>query len=197
MDVSTAVRERRSIRRFLRKKVPEAALAEMAQAARLAPTANNRQPLRFVIADEAALCARIFAHTRWAALAPEARPDESTQPAAYIAILVDKTVRQQADADAGAAAMSMLLTAQAQGLASCWLGALEREPLLSLLRQDAARYALHSLVALGYPAMRSRAVEARRGETAYYLEEPDSLCVPKRAASDVIVWIGGETWSET
>ncbi len=191
LDVLQAAAKRRSIRRFTDVPVPRAALEAIVEAARLAPTGLNRQPLRFAVASSRALCERIYLHTRWAAIIPDgsAGPDAATQPTAYIAILVDKTVAKSADTDAGAAGMSILLAAEAQGIATCWLGNIDREDILGLMGLSSDLYALHTLVALGYPAMASRAVALPAdGSTKYYLEGKDSLCVPKRAAEDVIHW---------
>lgn len=188
MDVLQAALQRRSIRRFTQTPVPKAALDAMANAARMAPTASNSQPLRFAVVSNQALCRQVFPLTAWAGRIPDgsAGPTEATQPTAYIAILVDKAIMQKDDTDAGAAAMSILLTAQSQGIASCWLGSIKREPILSLLGLDASRFALHSVIALGYAAMQSKAVPAKDGNIAYYLESPDVLCVPKRALQDII-----------
>lgn len=191
MDVIQAAKQRRSIRRFTAQPIPRVALMAMTESARLAPTGMNNQPLQFVVVSKRALCEAIFPHTAWAKRIPNgsAGPDESTQPAAYILILVDKTLATQSDTDCGAAAMSILLAAEAMGIASCWLGSIDRADILSLCEIDASRFALHTIVALGYPAMRSRAVSAKDGDVAYFLESPDVLCVPKRLAGDVVHWL--------
>lgn len=188
MDVSQAIAQRRSIRRFRREKPPHEALLRVLEAARLAPTTTNRQPLAFALVESDAMCEKVFPHTMWARLIPDgsAGPDEKTQPSCYVVILVDRNIMQNADNDAGAAAMSMLLQAQSDGIASCWLASVERKEILSLLSLDSERYALHTVVALGYPAMQSRAVPMQGDSTAYYLESKDSLCVPKRAAEDIL-----------
>jgi len=191
--VLEAIHGRRSIRRFTDRPIEKQAIEAMLEAARLSPTGRNRQPLAFGVALSRPLCEKIFPHTAWAGSIPDgsAGPTEKTQPTAYIALLVDKTVADSADTDAGAAAMSILLMAQAQGIATCWLGSVDREKVLALMGIDGARYAMHTLIALGYPAMRSRAVASGPdGSLAYYLEDPDGLCVPKRAATDVFLWSG-------
>lgn len=187
MDVAQAVFERRSIRRFTQEPAPKEALLHIAEAGRVAPTGMNRQPLQFAVIS-GALCKKIFPYTAWAARIPDgsAGPDEATQPTAYIALLVDQAIAKNADTDCGAAAMAMMLAAQAKGLASCWLGSLKRAEILSLLSIDGERFALHTMIAFGFPAMRSRAVPMVSGDIAYYLESKDSLCVPKRDARDVI-----------
>jgi nitroreductase len=48
MDLKKVISERRSVRRYLRKKVPEELINEVIDAARLAPSGNNAQPSRYV-----------------------------------------------------------------------------------------------------------------------------------------------------
>jgi len=188
LTVLQASQQRRSIRRFQRRPVPRADLEAILEAGRMSPTGSNLQPLCFLGVHSASLCEQVFPYTHWAGAIPDgsASPDASTQPAAYILILVDTTVKKNADTDGGAAGMAMLLAAQSLGIASCWLGAIDREAILELLEVDRTRFALHTMVALGYPAMGSRAVEMRGGDVKYYLEAPGLLCVPKRAAADVV-----------
>jgi nitroreductase len=49
LTVKEAVRQRRSIRRFRDEPVPDEIVREMLEAARLAPSASNRQPWRFIV----------------------------------------------------------------------------------------------------------------------------------------------------
>lgn len=181
------IRARRSIRRFTREPVPIAVLEDVLEAARLSPTGTNAQPLRFVGVRDPERCEAVFGCLRWAGLIPDgsASPSKESQPSAYVVILVDRSIREQADNDAGAAAMSIMLSAQGAGVASCWLGAIDRPAILKELRLAPERFHVHTVVALGYPAQQSRAVPMTEGKTAYYLEAPDKLCVPKRPADEI------------
>ncbi|MDR1570853.1 MAG: nitroreductase family protein [Oscillospiraceae bacterium] len=185
--VQAALIARRSIRRFTREAIPDAVLRDILEAARLSPTGGNAQPLRFIAVRDSSLCTKVFSFTHWAGSIPDgsASPADETQPSAYVLILVDKQIRQSADTDAGAAAMSIMLSAAGAGVASCWLGAIERKEIQELLNIDAERFSIHTIVALGYPAQKSRAVEMV-DSVKYYLESPDALCVPKRRAEDII-----------
>lgn len=49
METQEAIRERRSIRKYKNKEVPEEAVNELLEAARLAPSGVNCQPWRFVV----------------------------------------------------------------------------------------------------------------------------------------------------
>ena len=50
-SIQEVLRQRRSIRRYLSKPIPEDALMEIVSSASWAPSAHNRQPWRFVIID--------------------------------------------------------------------------------------------------------------------------------------------------
>jgi len=54
LTVAEAIQQRHSIRSFRRVPVPEEMILQMLEAARLAPSASNSQPWRFVVVTEAA-----------------------------------------------------------------------------------------------------------------------------------------------
>ena len=49
MEVLDAIRTRRSIRKYKSEPIPEEKLRTILEAARLAPSAANRQPWRFIV----------------------------------------------------------------------------------------------------------------------------------------------------
>ena len=60
LTVMEAIQRRRSIRKFKPDPVPDELINQMLEAARLAPSATNRQPWRFQIIKEPALKEQIF-----------------------------------------------------------------------------------------------------------------------------------------
>jgi nitroreductase len=52
LTVREAIQQRRSIRKFLDKPVPTEMINEILEAARLAPSASNRQPWRFIVVTD-------------------------------------------------------------------------------------------------------------------------------------------------
>jgi nitroreductase len=52
LTVREAIQQRRSIRKFLDKPVPAEMINEILEAARLAPSASNRQPWRFIVVTD-------------------------------------------------------------------------------------------------------------------------------------------------
>jgi nitroreductase len=59
LTVGEAIRQRRSIRRFLDKPVPREMVDEILEAARLAPSGSNRQPWRFLVVTDPAERAKL------------------------------------------------------------------------------------------------------------------------------------------
>jgi len=55
MDVKTAIRTRRSVRKYKTTPVPKAIVLELLEAANLAPSATNRQPWEFVVVSRSYL----------------------------------------------------------------------------------------------------------------------------------------------
>jgi nitroreductase len=185
MEVFEAVKKRRTIRKFQRKGVGHALLEKCVEAARLAPSAMNAQPLEFIAIDSEGLLAKVFECTAWAGSCPRAGPEKGEEPTAYIAVLLDKKADPAwGRIDAGLAVENILLTALEQGIASCCLGALNREKLSSILKIP-PQFEPLLLVALGYPKQESKALDS--AETAYRLEG-NTVVVPKKPLEKALHW---------
>lgn len=188
MDTYDVIKARRSIRKFTQKPLPQEALNRMLNAARLAPTGSNLQPLRFAATLSPRVCAEIFPHTKWAGYFKDGSgwPKAGEEPTGYIALLTDNAVRKDADLDVGAAGMSIMLQAQSEGIASCWLGAINRQAIAAVLGIDTERYTFNSIIALGYPAMESVPVDIdANDDVKYYLDKNGVFCVPKHKIDDI------------
>ncbi|MGB9006653.1 MAG: nitroreductase family protein [Candidatus Aminicenantales bacterium] len=179
-------RGRRSVRQFQPKPVPRELLMRLADAARLAPSAANRQPLEFILLDDPAVCARVFPHLRWAAyISPAGDPRPGQEPRAYVVTLVNTAVRDKGyEYDVGAAMMSMIMTAWAEGVASCWLISVDRAEVSRLLGIPET-HRLDSVLALGYPAEAPQADDLT-DSVPYWKDADGRLHVPKRKLESVI-----------
>jgi len=180
------IRARRSVRQFQAKPVPRELLLRMADAARLAPSAANRQPLEFILVDDPELCRLLFPCLRWAAfISPAGDPRPGQEPAAYVVNLVNTSIRDKGyEYDVGAAMMSMILTAWAEGVASCWLISVDRAEVSRLLGIPET-HRLDSVLALGYPA-ESPQVEDLTDSGQYWKDADGRLHVPKRKLETVV-----------
>jgi len=130
MDLFEAIKGRRSIRRFLKKDVPEEHLNKILEAAIWAPSAGNLQPWEFiVIRDERTKreVARAALGQMWIADAPVVIVVCANEPrsARYYG---ERGRRLYCIQDTAAATQNMLLAAHALGYGTCWVGAfLENE----------------------------------------------------------------------
>ncbi len=147
MDAVTAIRERRSVRRYRPDPVPEATLRELVAAACWAPSGLNNQPWRFYIVTDAAKREALAGCTRYGRVLRGA-------PAA-IAVLLDNTATYHRDKDCqaiGAAIQNLLLAATAAGLGTCWLGEiLNRRQEVEQILGTPAELELMAVVTVGHP----------------------------------------------
>jgi len=121
---------RRSIRKYKNLPVERVKLELCLEAARLAPSACNAQPYRFVVIDEPALkekfCAAAFSGVysacKFAAAAPVlvAVVSDTGKLSAWLGNQVQDTDFRLMDI--GIAAEHFVLAAAEQGLGTCWLG---------------------------------------------------------------------------
>jgi coenzyme F420-0:L-glutamate ligase / coenzyme F420-1:gamma-L-glutamate ligase len=184
------MRERRSIRRYRPEPLPDDVIERLIDAARLAPSAHNRQPWRFVVLQRADQKARLAdamgARLRADRLADGDEPEavekdvassRSRITAAPAVIAVCTTLsdmdrypdarraeaeRLMAVQSTAMAAQNLLLLAHAEGLGACWMCA-------PLFCPDTVKRALEfpsdwhpqALITLGRPASAGRQRERR------------------------------------
>ena len=178
--------ERRTIRRFRPEPVPGELLTRLVEAARLAPSAANVQPLAYVVVDDPAKRAEVFPCLKWAAyIAPAGDPKAGEEPAAYVVTLVDTKLREKMfEYDVGAAMENMILAALAEGVGSCWLLSIDRDKLRGILGVPDP-YRIDSVLALGYPAEEPSA-EVMADSCRYWKDEAGRLHVPKRPLASIL-----------
>ena len=186
MEVLKAIKERRTIRKFQQKAIDKNILAELVDCARLAAMPANIQPLKFGIITDKELCDKIFPCTKWAGYLPDGTPKENERPVSYIAILGDNEIKKSFEVEAGAAVTNIMLAALEMGIASCWIGALDREGIVKALNLP-EKYSVVYMVALGYPMQESVAVDIENGNIKYFMGEGEVLKVPKRTMNEVLV----------
>jgi len=188
MGVYKTVTQRRSIRRFKDIAIPRQILERCANAARLAPSAANLQPLEYIVIDDEQLLPQVFPTLKWAAyIHPHGDPPEGSRPRAYIAILKNSNTGIPASVyDIGAAMENIILVALEEGIGCCPLGAVDRDKLREMLRVP-AEYEIPLVLALGYPD-ESPIEEAFDGSAMYWKDADGVLHVPKKSLGIVLHW---------
>jgi len=189
MELEHAIATRRSIRRFAPRPVPVQDLRAIADAGRLAASAGNRQPCRFVAVTRADLVEQMHQRVEW--LAAVGDPPPGTQPAAYFVVIADTSANASFASDCAAAAQNMLLAAHGRGIGGCWIGSVNRQAVRKLLVVPAG-LEIYAVLALSYPAEQAIAIESAREITVERAED-GVVRVPKRALDDVLRFDGWES----
>ena len=155
MDFTELVKHRQSDRRYSGKPVEKEKLIQCLEAARLAPSANNSQPWRFIVVDDPALknqvadCSASMGMNRFTFQAP-----------VIIAVVLEKQnvlssmgsmIRRKEYKlmDIGIAVSQFCLQATDLGLGSCIIGWFEEKRVKKLLNID-KRKRVPLLITLGY-----------------------------------------------
>jgi nitroreductase len=163
------VRSRRSIRKYLGKPVEREKILSCIEAARLAPSASNVQPWRFLIIDDPALKASfaervfsgIYSPTRFAAKAPVlilllARLD-------FVANRLGRRVQGVSFylIDSGIAGEHFVLQAEEFGLGTCWIGwfSLKKARHFFYIPR---KYKIVAMLAMGYHDLKPQGEKPRK-----------------------------------
>ncbi len=188
MDVNELLQNRRTIRKFRQEKLTDKQLRVYINAARVAPSGANLQPLKFIVVSSDEMTAKLFPLVKWAGyLAPAYNPAEKERPVAYVAVCADLSIRAAGyEADAGAAIENLILSALSDGVGACWMGAIDVKKISELLELEDNLKLLY-MVALGYPDESPQESKMENNDVKYYLGEDRSLHVPKRTLDEVII----------
>lgn len=158
MKILELIRARSSVRVFTEQKVDRNLLLQCIEAARLAPSAENAQPWRYVILDDPELKNKvagnafsgIFAATQWAAKAPVlvvifARLDLIANRLGRLATGIPYYL-----IDIGISGEHFVLQAQELGLGTCWLGWFSSSGIKKALKTPRSWRPV-AMLAVGYP----------------------------------------------
>lgn len=153
MELKEAIETRKSIRNYQDKPVPEEKLLRVLEAARLAPSASNRQRWKFIVVreeqrrQELSRAAGGQAHVAQApiVIAAVATMPEYVMKCGVPAYAVDLAI----------AVDHITLAAADQGLGTCWIGAFSQEEARNVLNVP-EEYRIVALLPLGFPGQPGR-----------------------------------------
>ena len=192
MELVQVLKERRTVRKFLQKMIPDEELRHLIDMGRLASSGANSQRLRYVVIRTPELVGKIFPLTAWAAsVTPRRIPVPGvTSPVAFIAVTAAAELAEDpvVQTDCGAAVQTIQLAAWEKGIGCCWMGAIDREKIHALLELPQETAVLY-LIALGYAAERPVSEDSDdAGKIKYYLDQNDQLHVPKLSVEVLTQW---------
>ena len=157
MELKEIITKRRSVRAYENKLVPEESLKNILEAARLAPSAHNNQPWKFVVVKEGERRQELAqaADREFVAEAPVVIAALATDPERIMGCGVPSYA-----VDLSIAVTHMILAAVDEGLGTCWLGAFSQQRVKEILRIP-DKYRVVALLSLGFP-MGEMEVKARK-----------------------------------
>jgi len=149
MEVFTIIRKRRSIRLYEKKPVEKEKLNRILEAGRLAPSADNKQPWRFIVVtdDKVKEKLRTAYDEEWFVTAPViiigcAVPEEAW---------VRMDGQEYWMVDVAIAMQNMILTATELGLGTCWIADFDEKAAQKALKLPPGIRVV-AMTPLGYPA---------------------------------------------
>jgi nitroreductase len=177
---------RRTVRKFKPDPVDADVLAKLVDAARLCPSAANKQPLIYIAVNEPELAKKIFETEKFAAyLAGAGQPQPGEEPTAHILVAQDKDIAiAETVRDVGAAVQTILMGACAYGLGATWLRSFDRPKAAQILGLP-EEYEPDSLIALGVPDEAPKVVPMKDGDVKYWRDKTSQNFVPRRAFDEI------------
>ena len=159
MEVFTIIGKRRSIRLYEKKSVEKEKLNRILEAGRLAPSAGNKQPWRFIVVTDGKVKEKL-----------RAAYDEEwfvTAPVIIIGCAVPEEAWVRMDGqeywmvDVAIAMQSMILTATELGLGTCWVADFDVKAVRKALKLP-SNIRVVAMTPLGHPAEEKPPVKDRK-----------------------------------
>ena len=150
MEFLNLIKSRRSIRKYLDKKISNDEIKMLLESAMAAPSAHNNQPWHFIVINQKELLEEI----------PKFHPYSKMLLTASHAIIVCCDLELDGETgfwvqDCSAATQNILLSAKAIGLGAVWLGVYPQKDLVDGLRNMLSlpdNIIPFCMISLGYPA---------------------------------------------
>ncbi len=130
MDVLSAMQGRRSIRKYSNKPVEEEKLLKVLEAARLSPSAKNRQNWKFIVVKDSETRKKLTEaiDQPFVGEAPIILVNCGTEPESVM-----RGGQPRYTVDLSIATSYMILEAYEQGLGTCWLGSYDEDAVKEVL----------------------------------------------------------------
>jgi nitroreductase len=158
MDFKELLQKRRSVRAYTNQPVPDDKINRILEAARLAPTASNRQSFKLIVVKDPT--------NRRALMEAAGQPHVGQAPLIIAAVATNTGPVMPCEVpmypvDLGIVIEHLVLAAADEGLGSCWIGAFSQDKARKALGVP-DKYKVVTFLPVGYPA----------GETAPRAKKP-------------------------
>jgi len=169
MDFLNLVKKRQSTRRYLNKPVERDKIERCIEAARLAPSATNTQPWKFIVVDNPELKEKVAKKTfnqivsfnRFSLQVPVLIVITSNRMNLSNKITQTLKKRELTPIDIGIAATHITLQAAEEGLGTCFMGWFDEKGIKKLLNIPVS-IRIELIIAMGYPASDIIRVKTRK-----------------------------------
>jgi nitroreductase len=141
MDVFEAIERRRSVRSYLPDPIPDGILRKVLEAGRLAPSASNRMPWRFIVVKDPKNRREIGDSGTYGRFISES-------PVVIVGC-GDKSSSWHI-VDTSIALQNMVLAATGEGIGTCWIGSFDEGKVKELLKIP-DNFSVIALIAMGFP----------------------------------------------
>ncbi|MDD1767920.1 MAG: nitroreductase family protein [Methanomassiliicoccales archaeon] len=136
-----AIKNRRSIRKYKKRRIPENDLKAVIEAARLAPSGANRQFWKMIVVQD---------EERKKELVPLCNNQKFIEDCSAFIAGIDDPSQKWYRVDIAIAMDHLTLAAYSKGLGTCWIGAFDREKLAEYLGVPKGQV-ITVCMTLGYP----------------------------------------------
>jgi len=148
MDLFEVIEKRRSIRSYKSDPLPEDVFKKVLEAARLAPSANNIQPWKFIVVKDAGKREKLASLCMGQSFIAEA-------PVVIVACGLPTSSKiggytSSREVDVAIAVDHLTLAARALGLGTCWIGAFDNDKIKQFLNIP-EEVQIVAITPLGYP----------------------------------------------
>jgi len=188
MSFRELVVKSRTRRRFHENaRISASVLRDLVDLGRLASSAGNLQPLKYIISNEPKRNALIFPHLAWAGYLQDwPGPAAGERPAAYIVMLGDTAITRSFGCDHGIAAQNIMLGVTELGLGGCIIGSVERTKLRQAL-EIPKQYEILLVLALGKPKETVSLEAVTSNDVKYWRDAKGGHHVPKRSIGEILL----------
>ncbi|MCD6536803.1 MAG: nitroreductase family protein [Thaumarchaeota archaeon] len=159
-ELLEVIYQRRSIRKYEKKPIPEEILKAILEAGRLAPTAKNLQPWHFIVVRDHEIKRKLI-FTDW---------NNFIEEASAVIVGCGEMDKKWAVVDVAIALQNMVIAAEALGLGSCWIGAFEEEEVKRVLGVP-NHLKVVAMITIGYPAERPEPPPKKKLEEIVHFEK--------------------------
>jgi len=142
MEMSKTMLVRKSVRKYDSRPVPEDVLARVLEAGRLAPSANNIQPWRFIVVKDQAGREKLT-DGRWAKFLKDC-------PVVIVGCGDTKASEEWHVVDTTIALTHMVIVATSEGLGTCWIGSFFEDKVKAAVGIP-EHMKVVAMLAVGYP----------------------------------------------